>query len=295
MLRQRLAEGVALLGIGGRLVEADPRRRGAAGRHGQSLAVEIMHDDLEARALLAEQVACGHKAIVEMQRRGIRGPPSHLLQAGARQSRRIALDHQQADAAGAGTAGAHRRGDVVGPHARRDERLLAVDDIMVAVAPRGGAQIRDVGTAARLGDRQRRDLPARQDFRQHPRLEFRRTCACDRRRADRIALQAGGDPAGPGPRQFLHRDDPHEIVDLRAAIFLGKAEAQQPDRGRLLVEFARKPAGLVPLMGKGFDLLLDKAAHHVAIGFVFGGIEWARHPLRSVDSVAAHDVRKGLA
>ncbi len=79
MLRQRLAEGVPLPGIFHRLVETDPRRRDAAGRHRQPLAVEIVHDDLEASALLAEQVTSGNAAIVEMKRRGVRGPPAHFL------------------------------------------------------------------------------------------------------------------------------------------------------------------------------------------------------------------------
>jgi len=30
-------------------------------------------------------------------------------------------------------------------------------------------------------------------------------------------------------------------------------------------------------MGVGLDLLLDKAAHHITIGLVFGGVEWASH------------------
>ena len=67
-----------------------------------------------------------------------------------------------------------------------------------------------------------------------------------------------------------------------AAIFLRKAEAEQADRRGLLVERARKFAGLVPLMGIRLDLLLDKAAHHLAKGFVLGGVEWAFHARRSL-------------
>ena len=51
MLRQRLAEGLALLGVGDRLVEADLREAAGAGRHAQPLAVEVAHDDLEALCL----------------------------------------------------------------------------------------------------------------------------------------------------------------------------------------------------------------------------------------------------
>ncbi len=73
-----------------------------------------------------------------------------------------------------------------------------------------------------------------------------------------MAHQAGGNPAGAGARQFLRRHDPHELVGLRAAILLGKAEPQQPDRGRLPIKLARKLAGLVPFMGERLDLPRQK-------------------------------------
>jgi hypothetical protein len=111
------------------------------------------------------------------------------------------------------------------------------------------------------GTVERGNLLARQDFRQHPRS------------ANRIALQAGADAAAARPRQFLHRDDPHEIVDLGAAVFLRKSKTEQPDLRRLLVQHARKGPRLVPFMGVRLDLLLDKAADHVAIGDVLGGVE----------------------
>jgi hypothetical protein len=56
----------------------------------------------------------------------------------------------------------------------------------------------------------------------------------------------------------------------------GKPEAKQPDRRRLFIEFARKPAGLVPGVGIGLDFLLDKTPHHVAKRLVVRGIERAR-------------------
>ena len=200
-------------------------------------------------AFLADQVLDWHAALVEMQRRGVRRPPAHLLEFRARKARRIAFDQQQADAAGALTAGAHRDRQIVGPHARGDKGLLAADDVMIAVATRLGAQIGDVGAAARLGDRQRRDLLARQYLRQHPRLDLGAGGARDRRRADGVAHQAGADPAGAGPRQFLRGHDLHELVGGDAAIFFRKTQAKQPDLGGLDIEFAGKLAGLVPLTG----------------------------------------------
>jgi len=81
---------------------------------------------------------------------------------------------------------------------------------------------------------------------------------------------------------------------LCAAILFRKAQAQQADFGGLLIEQARKSARLIPFMGVGLDLLLDEAAHYLAISFVFGGIEWAGHSSRSCDAfvVIAWDVPK---
>jgi hypothetical protein len=78
------------------------------------------------------------------------------------EARRVALDHQQRHAAHAFATGAHGHGDVVGAHARGDERLAAVDHVVVALATRGGAEVRHVRAAVGLGDRQRGDRLAAQ-------------------------------------------------------------------------------------------------------------------------------------
>ena len=229
-------------------------------------------------ALLADQVFGGHAALVEMQRRGIGRPPAHLLQLGARQARRIAFDQQHADAARPLAAGPHRDRQVIGAHARGDEGLFAADDVMVAIAPRPGAEIGDVGAAARLGDRERGNLLARQHLRQHPRLHFRPRGARDRRRADGVAHQARADPAGAGARQLLRGHDLHELVGGDTAEFFREAEPEQPDLGSFPIKLARKLAGLVPFMGVRLDLARHEAAHHIAERLVFGGIERALRP-----------------
>src|SRR4029078_4899648 len=112
--------------------------------HGQPLVVEIVHDDLESTALFPEQVFGRYTAIVEVQDRGVGGPPAHFLQRRAREPGRLALDHQEADTAGPGPTGAHRGGDVIGAHARGDKSLLAVNDVNVAFPARRGAQVGDI-------------------------------------------------------------------------------------------------------------------------------------------------------
>src|SRR5207302_825963 len=140
--------------------DADAGIGRAACRHAHALAVEIAHDDLETLALLADQVFAPYAAFAEMQRRGIRGPPAHLLQLRARQARRVAFDQQQTDAARSLAAGTHRDRQIIGPHARGDKGLFAADDIVVAVTPRLGAEIGDIGATAGLRDRERGNLLA---------------------------------------------------------------------------------------------------------------------------------------
>src|SRR5581483_844221 len=159
---------------------------------------------------------------------------------------------------------------------------------MVAVAPGARAQIGDIGAAARLGDRERRNLLARQHPRQHPRLNIVARGARNRRRADGVAHQARRDAAGTGPRQLLACHDLHELVGGAAAKLLGKPEAKQPDPGRFTIERAWKLAGLVPLMGERLDLLLDKAAHDLPERLVLAGIEWTVHRSRISSNEASN-------
>ena len=122
-------------------------------------------------------------------------PPTHLLQRRALQAR-LAFDQEQADAARAWAAGAHGERDEIGPHARGDEGLRAVEDVAVGIAPRGRPQVRNIGAAARLRDGERGDLFARKYcgstrafISSEPRLQ-------DRRRADRVAEEARRYAAG---------------------------------------------------------------------------------------------------
>src|SRR5450631_1459239 len=149
---------------------------------------------------------------------------------------------------------------------------------MIAVAARLGPQIRDIRTAAALGDRARRNLPARQNFRYHTRSDRGPRGARDRRRADGVAHQAGTDAAGAGTRQLLRGHDLHELVGRNAAALLGKAKREKANVRSLGIELAREFAGLVPFAGIGLNLARHEAAHDVAEGFVFGIVERTLHP-----------------
>ena len=69
-----------------------------------------------------------------------------------------ALDHDEAEAAvGLARVGPHRGDDEVGVDAVGDERLGAVDDVVVAVALRAGGDPGEIRAGARLGHRHRGD------------------------------------------------------------------------------------------------------------------------------------------
>src|SRR6185437_1167014 len=120
-------------------------------------------------------------------------------------------------------------------------------------------------------------FPARQHLRQDPRLDLGPCRARNRRRADGVAHQAGTDATRAGACKFLACHDLHELVGRHAAELFRETETEQADRGRLFVKRAWKLAGLVPLMRVRLDLLLDKTAHHLAKGFMLGGVERAGH------------------
>ena len=88
-------------------------------RHRQALAVEVGQDDLEARALLAYEVAGGHTHPIKAQMCRVRTQPAHLLQRAARETHGIAGHHQHGDAHGAFVLeiSTHRHREPVRAHA----------------------------------------------------------------------------------------------------------------------------------------------------------------------------------
>ena len=158
----RAAEGLALLGVLEGAVENPFRAGYAADRGHQPLALELPGDVVEALALLAEQVLRGDADVLEGEFARVRGVHPHLLQlAGDAEALDLLallvtyVDDEEADPVVAGVrVGLGHQDDVVGAQAVGDEGLGAVDHPLVAVALGRGADPRDVGAGARLGDPQ---------------------------------------------------------------------------------------------------------------------------------------------
>jgi hypothetical protein len=85
----------------------------------------------------------------------------------------------------------------------------------------------------------------------HPALEGFAAGGEHRRQTNGVRVQRGHDAAGTAAREFLGEHDLEEHIGRRAAVCLGKADAQRPQLGRRLIQRPRKAAGLVPAFTNG--------------------------------------------
>src|SRR5699024_3833048 len=106
--------------------------------------------------LRADEVARGDPDVGEGQLRGVRGAPTHRVQAPADlESGHPPLEDEEGEPAAAPVllaAGAHRGRDEVRTDARGDVGLGPGDDVLVTLPSRRGPQAAHVGAAVRLGD-----------------------------------------------------------------------------------------------------------------------------------------------
>ena len=120
---------------------------------GQPLLGEVGHQVDEGAVQLAEQVLLGDADVVEEQLGGVLGLLADLVEvAAALEALRAALDDEQAEPLRA-ALGCRLRDDddQVGEDAVGDERLGAVQQPVVALVLRGGADALEVGAGAGLG------------------------------------------------------------------------------------------------------------------------------------------------
>ena len=180
--------------------------------------------------------------------------------------------------------GLGRADEEIGADAVGDERLRAVDDV-AAVDPAGeGADPRDVGAGARLGDPERgrssrRGSPGAGSARAARGCRSGRSvgwrCRCERP-APRPT------PPGSGRRQLLGPDRVVNVVAALAAELLGVLEAQEAELAGAGVELARELARLLPVVEVGDDLLAHPASDGLAKRLVLVGERRQQRPLAGV-------------
>ncbi len=164
-LGDRLAEGLALLGVGDRLVERALGEADAHRRDADPAAVEDVEEVLEAVAAAAEQVALRHAAVLEAERPCVGGVPAHLAVglSGLVAGRPVGHDQVGDLLAPVGLAGDGGDRDAAGDVGPRvgDELLGAVDDPLAVLELGGGPHVAGIRAGLRLGQPEGGELLAR--------------------------------------------------------------------------------------------------------------------------------------
>ena len=152
----------------------------------------------------------------------------------------------------------------VGSRRVGDERLGAVDHVLVAVADRRRADPGDVGAGARLGDPEATDLLALDSGDQVALLLLLGSEQVHRGK-DHVGLHGEAHVGAAGARvaHALGADERVEVVAALPAVLLREAEPEVAELAGPRHDLAR-PVGLLPLVAVGLHLLLDPGAHRLA-------------------------------
>ena len=187
----------------------------------------------EALALGADEVRRRHPAIVEIHHgRGLAVPAEFLLLGAEAQPRRTVLDHETRDALRSVVAGAHHADVQVAARGAGNERLGAVDHIVVAVTHRPGRQSRGVGPGPRFGQAIAGDLVHGRQGRQPLAALIAAAVGVDHRRrhvVDREERRRRRAAGGQG----LEDHRPVEAPEIGAADVIGHEDRREAQFGGL--------------------------------------------------------------
>ena len=214
MLADRLAEGLADLGVFARKLERAFGNADAARGDIDASEFEPARRLEEALAFDAADQMIGRNAIIlENQLRGIDRLVAELRQFAADRKalhlRRDEQAHAVVARLGVGIGlDQHREARAFG--AVGDPRLGAVDDVMIAVAPRGHADALQVGAGVRLGQGETAANLAGGKLRQPARLLLRRAEFLDRKRQHQMRIDDAGD-------RHPDRRDAHDDLGVGAS------------------------------------------------------------------------------
>ena len=146
---------------------------------------------------------------------------------------RFELDEEEGHAARAGgRIRLRRQNDDVAELAVRDEDLLTVDQIVIAVAPGLGAYSLEIAARVGLGHAKRTDRLAPNHFRQPVSLLL---FGAERENIgrDKVGVDEEAGAARAHPPKLLEDHDVEQIIETQPAIFLRDRATEQALRSRL--------------------------------------------------------------
>ena len=253
-------------------------------------ALERLHRDREALALVAEAVADRHPQPVERElRRGRAADPHLVLGAGDREARAIGLDEDRGQAAARLLGVRVRHGehdDVVRDAGVADEPLRAVDHVVVAVTDRAGPDPGRVGARVGLGEGERDQPLARGEAREPACLLRLAAGDLDRDRAQRLDREHQA-RRGARAAELLDREAQREQVRAEAAVRLGERDAEDVVLGEQAADVVGPLGGAVDLRRPGGDALVGELADRVAEEHLLLG-EAGRSGGRGTDAHGGH-------
>ncbi len=243
ILADRPAEHHALAGIVGGLLDEPLGVADALRGDQDALGVHAGQDITKALALFADQVFRRDLQIVEEHLGG--GVVHHGADRPDGQAvvlRRLHVDDEHREAVGALgrlvlRRGARQQDHQVGVFGAAGPDLLAVDDVVVALAFREGLERRGIGAAGRLGDAERLQPQftagnARQPFR------LLRIVAVPQQRAHGVHLRMAATAVAAGTLDLLQDCRRRRQLQPGAAVFLGDQDRQIAGLGQRIDEFS---------------------------------------------------------
>ena len=145
-----------------------------------------------------------------------------------------------------------------------DEDLAAVDDVLVAVAPRERVLIRGVGAGLRLGERETADLVPRGDRTQEALALGLGAVLVNGIAEQRVVDRHHDGMAAAHARDLFHHRRVRDRVAAHPAPALGHEDPHETELAHPLDRLVREPSVAVDLRGDGAHFALGEVARHLA-------------------------------
>ncbi|GBG26898.1 Protein aardvark [Hondaea fermentalgiana] len=235
-----------------------------AGGNDKAFVVKVHRKVSEALALLANEVFHGHLDVVERDLASVVSVVELGLHLADLDARHALLQKQARETAGAVTSSAHEAGPVVGNERARDPLLLAIDNVVIALASGCRANVGHIRASPGLRDHERDVLLACHDVAEHFLLNVVRSELDDGRQRHRVDGKLTQDAAATRTRELLPENQLVKGVKVLrggAAPLARVQNARDAGLVRLLVQLERVQLALIdPLVDEGNDLLVNELA-----------------------------------